>query len=311
MEPAISMNDAMPTSPRWLILVLIAEALGFALLVGALADRKLHQRDPIYGVNQWGYRGEARGLKLPGEFRVAVVGGSSAFEVGMDYGSTAAGQIYIELRAAGAPRRQEYSVVNLSEPRAGVRDYVDALRDYSYLRPDLVCIYDGYDTLDGAPPHGRRRSTIFRVAGYLPLLPARLLGTPAWLSDGDGGVAPVLAGESGSDVSCSETSQSYCDGMAETVRAGLERGYAMMVVSPPSVSARHAAQQRSLGALLERRFGSVERFMYIDLGSVMDMADRENSPDGVHRTDVGNHIVGQRIASNILRWPAVAAAQGR
>jgi hypothetical protein len=301
----------MPGNLRWLVVLLMVEALGFGLLSCALVDRDLHQRDPIYGLNQWGYRGEARGMKLPGEFRVAVVGGSSAFEVGMDYGSTAAGQIYIELRAAGAPRRQEYSVVNLSEPRAGVRDYVDALQDYSYLRPDLVCVYDGYDTLAGQPPHGRRQSAIFRAFGYLPVLPARLVGTAPWLSDGDGGVAPVLAAEDGPDVSCSGASQSYCDGMAETVREGLARGYAMMVVSPPSVSARHAALQRSLAALLERRFGSVDRFMYLDLGSVMDMSDRENSRDGIHRTDVGNHIVGQRIATNILRWPAVAAAQGR
>ena len=47
------------------------EAAAFACLIFALADRRTHQANK-YGVNQWGFRGEAHGEREPGEIRVAV-----------------------------------------------------------------------------------------------------------------------------------------------------------------------------------------------------------------------------------------------
>jgi hypothetical protein len=67
------------------------------------------------------------------------------------------------------------------------------------------------------------------------------------------------------------------------------------------MSSRHAAQQRSLGETLTQAFGSDPKFLYLDLGSVINVSNRTESPDGIRRTALGNHEVGQRIAVGILR----------
>jgi hypothetical protein len=144
---------------------------------------------------------------------------------------------------------------------------------------------------------------VFRAAGYLPILPARLLGRPGWLSDADGGVVDLLReGRSEpADVGCDGASKAYCGAMVDTVRFVLQRGRPLVVASPPFVSSRHAAQQRSLGALLTRMFGSDPRFTYLDLGSVINLTHPTESPDGIRRTVLGNHEVGQPIAIALLR----------
>jgi len=293
----------MTPTRRTLILYFAVEALLFGFLVFALLDRRARQRDQIEGVNQWGYRFEAHGSKEPGERRVAIVGGSSAFEGGSRYGRTLAGQLYIELRQAGAADKQTYSVVNLAEPRAGADSYIETLRAYRYLDPDVVCIFDGYDLLSGTPPHGRRQSLVFRSVGYLPVLPARIAGRPAWLSDPDGGIAEILRDDAAAsaDVTCEGASAVYCAAMADTVRFALGQRYAVVVVSPPSVSSRHRQQQQSLATVLRRAAGGHPRFMYLDLGGAFDLSDPVHSPDGLHRTEIGNHVIGQRIATAILR----------
>jgi hypothetical protein len=290
---------------RTLAVVFVLEALFFACLVFALLDRRAHERDVIFGWNQWGYRHDAYASREPGERRVAILGGSSAYEAGRSFGLTMAGQLFVELRQSGAPVRQAYSVVNLSQPRAGADTFVRTLRDYAYLDPDVVCIVDGYDTLMGTPPHGRDRSLVFRATGYLPLLPSRLLGRPEWLSDPDGGIADVLRDEHGDrdDPSCSGSSASYCTAITGTVRTALDQRRAVAVVSLPAVSRRRGRQQRSLFETLARTFAGDPRVLLLDLGQSIDLSNPLHSPDGVHRTDVGNHVVAQRAARAILAWP--------
>lgn len=296
---------------RRFTILLAVEMLAFAFLAFALLDRHAHQRDPIYGVNQWGYRDEARGSKEPGEIRVALVGGSGAFEADLPYTQTLAGQMFLELRAAGSGSRQNYSVVNLAEPRASADGYVQTLRAYMYLRSDAVCIFDGYDALKGTPPHARRRSPAFRIAGYLPILPARLLGRPGWLSDRDGGIADILRDGTGDpqDVSCSGASAAHCGAIAATVRFALQQRQPVLVVSPPAVSSRHAQLQRSLTDVLTREFGRNPQFASLDLGSALNHSDHVESTDGIHRTGIGNHVVGQKIAHMLIKWPPFAELQ--
>jgi len=234
-----------------------------------------------------------------------LAGGSAAFEPGLPYAPTLGGRLYIELRAAGAPERQLYSVVNISEPGAGAASYPAMLRDYVFLDPDAICVFDGYDMPTGVPPRGRRQSLVFRLTGYLPVLTAQLLKQAGWMSDPDGGVADLLQdGRSAppQDVSCAGASAGYCAAMANTVSAGLRFGRPVIVVSPPSVSARHRSQQQSLAEVLAREFGRDSRFLYLDLGRAMDLSSPEQSPDGLHRTDIGNHVVAQRIAAALLKW---------
>src|SRR5262245_50231281 len=107
-------NGEPPVIRSRLIAAFGVELLAFAFLVFALADLEAHRREAMAGLNQWGYRGSARAAREPREIRVAILGGSSAFEAGMAYQDTLAAQLFYELRQYGAPRDQPYSVVNLS-----------------------------------------------------------------------------------------------------------------------------------------------------------------------------------------------------
>src|SRR5262245_13390718 len=143
---------------RTMTALLALELLGFAFLAFALADRRYHQRDPVFGVNQWGYRGEARAEREPGEIRVALVGGSAAYEAALPNEATLASSLFFELRNAGSPSNQEYSVVNLAEPRLAADSYAATIRHYAFLDPEVVVIFDGYDRFVGLPAHARERS---------------------------------------------------------------------------------------------------------------------------------------------------------
>jgi hypothetical protein len=295
---------------RTLAVVFVLEALFFACLVFALLDRRAHERDVIFGWNQWGYRHDAYASREPGERRVAILGGSSAYEAGRSFGLTMAGQLFIELRQSGAPVRQAYSVVNLSQPRAGADTFIRTLRDYAYLDPDVVCIVDGYDTLMGTPPHGRDRSLVFRMTGYLPLLPARLLGRPGWLSDPDGGIADALRDDRGDRDAASCTAApaaAYCAAIVDTARLALNDRRAVVIVLLPTVSRRHGLLQRSLAEWLARAYAGNPRVLTLDLGHTIELSNSVHSPDGIHRTDVGNHVVAQRIAQAIVVWPGAFA----
>ena len=283
-------------------LVFALEAMVFAFVLFAQLDRRTHKAD-VFGVNQWGFRGEARGERQPGEIRVALIGGSAAYEAATKHEDTMAMAIVSQLQENGRPLSQEYSVVNLAQPRVSADSYVGTLRAYAFLEPDAVAVVDGYDANAGLPPHAREQSAVFRTAGYLPILPARLLGRPAWLSDPDGGILDMLQDgrTDPADVGCDGASKAYCTAMADTVRFVLQRGLPVVVASPPFVSTRHAAQQRSLGAYLSRTFASDPRFLYLDLGTAINLTHPAESPDGIHRTVVGNHEVGQPIALGLLR----------
>ena len=77
------------------------------------------------------------------------------------------------LRARRAASRQPASVVNLGYNNEGVYSFVFTLRDYAYLDPDVVVMYQGYNDL--GPELNtqvyRHASPIFRLTGYLPIFP--------------------------------------------------------------------------------------------------------------------------------------------
>ena len=77
----------MPITPtltgrKYALFAMIAVSLSLALTVGCLAaaELSLHWR---YGMNLWGYRGPSLGRKQPGEARIAVLGGSTAWGYGV------------------------------------------------------------------------------------------------------------------------------------------------------------------------------------------------------------------------------------
>lgn len=70
--------------------------------------------------------------------------------------------------------------------------------------------------------------------------------------------------------------------MLETVRFALDQGASVVVATPPYVSVRHEAQQKSLASELSRVFDRVPRFKYVNLGRV-----------------TGNRALAARLASEL------------
>jgi len=256
-------HPAFAHPPRRFWFVATLEAAAVVLLSALLLDIHSHRRvETTTGVNQWGFRGPLRTTQEPGDVRVAILGGSAAFAAGTMWWDTMPARLASALNEPlqGSRGRPTFRVDNLAEPGAGAQSYVQALRDYGYLDPDVVCLFDGYDAATGAvPPEGRRASTVFRLTGYLP---GTLRGVDRGLAPllKDGPFNPVL------DPSCSGASASFCLAMTDTVRFALQQKRIVVAATPPYVSAQHEIQQRSLAERLDREFGREPTFRYVDLG---------------------------------------------
>src|SRR4029077_11634409 len=73
--------------------------------------------------------------------------------------------------AARAPGT--FRVVNLAYNNEGAYAFAFTLKDYAYLKYDLVCLYEGYNDLGDELNRFvfRRNSPVFTLTGYLPIFP--------------------------------------------------------------------------------------------------------------------------------------------
>jgi hypothetical protein len=180
------MNQPTAAAPRaplsWqrkLAFATLALALSAAVsLAGCLAaDLYAHSRlDRSAGLNRWGYRGPVLGKKQPGEMRVAVLGGSTSFGYGVLPTETIAAYLQEKLaarrRAAG---QGPISVANLGYNGEGAYAAKRNLIAYDYLDFDVAVFHDGYNDLGSENLNVyRETSPVFRLTGYMPVLPLLL-----------------------------------------------------------------------------------------------------------------------------------------
>ena len=157
------------------VFALAAVALSTTITVGALfaLDYSLHKRyEASAGLNTRGYRGQIVGRKQPGERRVVVLGGSTAFGYGVHADESFPAYLQELLRHRSDPGHA-VTVINLAYNNEGAYSFRPTLDDYAYLHYDSVILYEGYNDVD--PVLNRRiyrhRSPVFRLTGYLPILP--------------------------------------------------------------------------------------------------------------------------------------------
>lgn len=189
VKPAAPARPSRPVLSRGRRLAFVVIAVVTVLVLSAAAltalDVYLHHRVQYSaGVNVWGYRGDVIGRKKPGETRIIVLGGSTAFGYGLPWNES--WPYYLEQKMAA--RRQPagpVSVVNLGIPTDSARTFVATLNDYQYLHADVAMFYEGYNDLglDTNPPPNttnpavshylawRHQSPIFRWTGYFPIFP--------------------------------------------------------------------------------------------------------------------------------------------
>src|SRR3954451_17440550 len=90
--------------------IFAALALAVAAVIPAAtllaADIYLHSKyQRTGGFNIWGYRGPVAGRKKPGEYRVAVLGGSAAFGYGVKWDESMPAMLERRLAERSAGRR--------------------------------------------------------------------------------------------------------------------------------------------------------------------------------------------------------------
>ena len=167
------------TRRRRIAFALIAVVVFFVVPAAVLlaVDMHLHNKfERAAGLNLWGYRGPAIGKKRAGEYRVAVLGGSSAYGYGVTWNEAMPHQLEDLLMDQTERPADRFRVVNLGYNNEGVYSFTFTQRDYDYLQPDLICLYEGYNDLSGDPQGEnrsvfRRTSPVFRLTGYLPIFP--------------------------------------------------------------------------------------------------------------------------------------------
>jgi hypothetical protein len=295
VKPAIG---ALP-SRRMLWRLIAVEAVAASLLGAIAIDLGMHNRaQDQFGVNTRGFRGPAFLVKPRGQ-RVAVLGGTAAYGVGVEWDATFP---YLLQKYLGeSPRRPAVpaNVVNLAAIGDGAASYVDTLEHYAPLGADIIGIYDGY--ADPSRPSSRRASPVFNAFGYLPLIPAWMNGDQAPLR-GDRLVWSGYDDDRGdvSAMSCERLSAAYCGAMIAAVDWALAHHDAVVIVTPPFVSKRHRAQQLSLAAELDRRFGGRSDVRRVNLGEAIDLTNSALAVERVNLTAEGQRQVAQRLVDPFL-----------
>jgi hypothetical protein len=159
-----------------IVFATITALLPIVLMTAAFVglDLYLHKRaEKSAGLNRWGYRGPVVGRKQPGETRIVVLGGSTAFGYGVTWSEAAPAVLERQLNT----RHPDHpvSVVNLGFNNEGAYAYRPTLEDFRFLNYDIAVLFDGYNDMKGDDAKNkslfRHASPVFRLTGYYPILP--------------------------------------------------------------------------------------------------------------------------------------------
>lgn len=331
---------------RWLIgLITLVASTGVYLLVLLAVDTWVHYKfDEIAGLNRRGYRGPIAGAKARDEYRIVVLGGSTA--AGFGVATTEAFPAQLE-RALRANATRPVSVVNLGANGEGAYGMRFTFDDYAALRPDLAILYEGYNDLKGGSINRyvpRHESVVFRMTGYFPLLPIVLHEKIMALRYGGNleaayrgqktvfrptakdraVIAALTAAEALNDTLAREVGSlspdpaaapagqdldsaildAYLDNMTSIVRAARARGVAVLVVTQPYKSDRHVQQQAALASRIASAFGSDPAVQYMNLGRAVDLSDRAVAWDKMHLTPQANGVIAAALVAPVRRLMA-------
>jgi hypothetical protein len=294
--------------PRALAIVFTIEALALALVALVALDLYAHKRvDNLAGLNIWGYRGSVAHQKQPGEIRIAVVGGTRAFGLGMAAPWTIATvmrqQVMLVTDVRGGALHQVVPLT-LAQPGALPDSYVATIEHYAYLRPDYICIYDDLGVGGAALPD--EQSGLYAHTGYWPALPLTMQEKGmAWRFGSvragyatrevaperswPGRAAGALLQAAGDGLSRldramarprahhTDDPQHYSLDLMRAVDAALAHTRGVVIALAPAESARQAANLAAVWPLLEARRRTTPELRVLNLaGETMltDMSQR-------------------------------------
>jgi hypothetical protein len=337
---ALSLVPVWARLPRgrraWFAVAAIALSVAatFAFVFGI--DLYLHHKFArTGGYNVWGYRGPVAGKKRPGEQRVVMLGGSVAFGFGVSSDQTI--PYYLEARLNTPPGARPVSVVNLGWNGEGAYSFQFTLPAYEYLDYDAAILYSGYnDLLDDNRLAFRNQSAVFRLTGYLPILPiipirewAHIDDLSASARDGRvvfrpgladrytaeaaetalritqalerqlGRMAPADNPGPVTETDCERYYTNYCRALMTATDYARHRGKQVFVVTEPYIDGHQIRQQASVTLMMSRTYGDDPRVHYVNLGRSVDLKDTTLCYDGMHLTAAGNARVADALAPAI------------
>lgn len=301
------------------------------------------------GYNAWGYRGPVIGRKRPGETRFVLLGGSTAFGYGVKWQEAISAQLERRLNAR-LPAGTSATVVNLGFMGEGAYSFPYTLQDYEFLDYDVAILYEGYN--DANPTANRdvfrRQSPVFRLTGYMPILPIILREkVMAIRYGGDLNAAyrgekvvfsPTLAQrttasaiKAASDVSDALSRQlerfaQEADARPESGREGPCGRWAdycdSIAAATDYMLARGKAtvfvgqptvsqlhiSQKTAVRDMLRTRYHDERVVYFDVDKAVDMSDTNIVFDGIHLVPEGNRQVAEAVLPQALKLVKVIPA---
>jgi hypothetical protein len=180
---------------RRLVYMLTAVTVAVVVSVGGLlaVDIYLHHKVARSGgLNIWGYRGAVVGKKKPGEYRLVMLGGSTAFGYGTAADEAIPAVLERNLAGRSVGPFQRFTAINLGYNNEGSYSFRFTLNDYLYLRYDLAILYEGYNDLTADPRNPnvsvfRHDSPVFRLTGYMPIFPLVFKEKAGMMLTGDAG----------------------------------------------------------------------------------------------------------------------------
>ena len=209
-------------------MIALTVAMAFALPTALLlaVDVRLHHKyEKTSAYNVWGYRGPVVPAKRADEYRVVFLGGSAAFGYGVDWEDSIAARLERKLQGRIVGPYRRFTVVNLAFNNEGAYSFRFTLEDYSWLKYDLVCLYEGYnDVMSRNTAVFRHDSPIFRLTGYLPLFPLVFREKAAVMLTGDvNSIYPFGGGKTMFRPSLARKTAAETLRAAADVEAALER----------------------------------------------------------------------------------------
>jgi lysophospholipase L1-like esterase len=330
---ALAAGGSPPRPPLRLRWVLAALALALAGL--AAAEAHLHgvydQQGESY--NRRGYRGPLAGPKAPGEFRVAVFGGSGSYGYGQRLQDSWPEKLDRLLAKGDCPVR----VINLSANQQGIYGMNHDVRIYQDLGYDLALLYLGGADSSPTQPHladFRGANPVFAALGYMPILTRYLeekqlelagdLGRAAWAAGvgHDWAVgAPVrfilgqAATQAGQMLERMGKTLSVSEKQARVLKtSGRDRPFAFFldytertldwllshdkrVVCLGEAALSGSLQQELLVDLIQRKYAG--RVTYLDAAKLIDAPAQEAFTDLVHFTQNGARLLASALAPRL------------
>lgn len=275
-----------------------------------------------------------------------MLGGSTAWGYGVPWDQAFPAYLERKLNAARSSGGR-VSVINLAFNNEGAYSFRYTLRDYAYLDYDAVLFYTGYNDLGGPNTQVfRHQSPVFRLTGFLPLLPSVFAEKAAALRRGRYGDKTVFTPTLGKRVTatgldaaatvvrslerqvgrlsavpapsvpppapdCPERWHHYCASLHTAIEDALSSGKTVLVVTQPYVSDLHIEQQRVMVGMLRGRFGEHSRLHHVNLGPVVDLRDPALAFDRMHLHPPANERMAERLVEPVLRALGASARPGR